>query len=164
MTKGKIPTIIVLAMLILGVVIGVFLVRNRQLFRLGASGEEAPKDIRVTNISDSTLTISWTTDAETAGTVEWGDSEGYLARTTPSETGTANIHSATITGLEPDTAYFYKIDSAGEVFDNNGIPWQSRPAVSVPAPSQPIVISGTIQDAQGNPVENALVYVTAGGG
>ena len=164
MIKGKIPTIIVLAILILGVVIGVFLVRNRQLFRLDASGEEAPKDIRVTNISDSTLTISWTTDAETAGTVEWGDSEGYLARTTPSETGTANIHSATITGLEPDTAYFYKIDSAGEVFDNNGIPWQSRTAVSVPAPSQPIVISGTIQDAQGNPVENALVYVTAGGG
>ena len=164
MTKGKIPTIIVLAMLILGVVIGVFLVRNRQLFRLGASGEEAPKDIRVTNVSDSTLTVSWTTDAETAGIVEWGDSEGSLGRTTPSEVGTGSIHSATLTGLEPATVYFYKINSAGEVFDNNGIPWQAQTAAAVQAPSPPIVISGTIEDASRNLVENALVYVTAGGG
>jgi hypothetical protein len=164
MTKGKIPTIIVLVILILGVVLGVILVRNRQIFRLGASGEEAPKDIRVTNISESTLSVSWTTEIPTTGVVVWGESEGSLQRSAPSETGNGRIHSATITGLEPETTYFYEINSAGETYDNNGIPWQSQTAASLEPPTAPIVISGTIEDASGALVGGALVYVSAGGG
>jgi hypothetical protein len=164
MSKGKIPTLIVLVILIIGVVIGVFLVKNRQLFRLGASGQEAPKDVRVTNISETTLSVSWTTDAQTQGVVVWGDSQNSLGRTTVSETQSANIHYATITGLESSSSYFFKINSAGEVYDNNGIPWEAQTAADALAPSQPIVISGTLEDASGGSVANALVYVTAGGG
>jgi len=164
MIKGKIPTLIVLIILVLGIVLGVFLVRNRQLFRLGATGENAPRDVRVTNISQSTLTVSWTTDTQTLGTVEWGETENSTGTTIVSETGSGYTHSATLTGLKPQTSYFFKINSAGTDFDNNGIDWEAQTASDIPALTDPIVISGTVEDSSGFPVEKALLYVTAGGG
>jgi len=164
MKKGKIPTIIVLVILILGIIIGVFLVRNRQIFRLGASGEKAPKDVRVTNVSESTLSVSWTTDSEITGFVKWGESKNSLGETTSAETGTANVHSATMTGLKTKTSYFFTINSGGVDFDNNGVLWEAQTAAEATAPEKPIVISGVVQDGAGNPAAKALVYATAGGG
>ena len=109
--KGKIPTLIVLTILVIGIVVGVFMVRNRQIFRLGASGEITPNDVRITNITESSLTLSWTTDKETVGAVSFGKNE-TLGQTALSEIeGQSTLHSTVLTGLEPETNYFLKINS-----------------------------------------------------
>jgi len=163
--KGKIPTLIVVAVLIIGIVVGVFLVRNRQIFKLGASGEAAPKDVRVTNVTDSSLTVSWTTDKESSGAVNFGESASSLTENSLSEIeGKSTVHSTVLTGLDKETEYFFKIISNGQPFDNNGITWQSKTGPVIDSPKENIVISGKINDADANPVQNVLVYVSIGGG
>ena len=162
--KGKIPTIIVLVMLVIGIVVGVFLVRNRQIFRLGASGEITPKDVRVTNITESSLTVSWTTDNETSGAVSFGKNE-MLGQTLLSEVeGQATLHSAVLTGLDPESSYFININSNETEFDNNGVSWQVSTGPVLEPTTETIVISGKILDTDGNPAGGVLVYVAIGGG
>jgi len=162
--KGKIPTIIVLVTLVIGVVVGVFLVRNRQIFRLGASEEITPKDVRFTNITDSSLTVSWTTDKETGGAVLFGKSE-TLGQTVLSEAeGQASLHSAVLTGLTPSSDYLIKINSNETAFDNNGVPWQAKTGPPLSPDEESIVISGKILTSDASPASGVLVYVAIGGG
>lgn len=135
---------------------GVFFVNYRQIFRIGATGESEPNDIRVSNITDSSLTVSWTTDGESIGFVVWdkgtspADEKGYT-------------HLVTLTGLNPNTDYSYKVSSNGVLFDNNGIPWQAKTAAEPQINTQPNLISGSVLTATGLPAQKALVYVTMGG-
>jgi len=146
-------------MLVIGVVVGVFLVRNRQIFRLGASGEITPKDVRVTNITESSLTVSWTTDKETSGAVSFGKNE-MLGQTLLSEVeGQATLHSAVLTGLDPESGYFIKINSNETEFDNNGVPWQASTGPILEPTTETVVVSGKILDTDGNPAGGVLVYV-----
>ena len=162
--KGKIPTIIVIVILLIGIVVGVFLVRNRQIFRLGASGEITPKDVRITNITESSLTVSWTTDKESSGAVSFGKNE-VLGQTALGEIdGQSDLHSAVISGLDPETNYFIKINSNDAEFDNNGVPWQASTGPVLTPTQNSIVISGKVQDPEGNPASGVLVYVAIGGG
>lgn len=162
--KGKIPTIIVLVVLVIGVIVGVFMVRNRQIFRLGASGEITPKDVRITNITESSLTVSWTTDKETSGAISFGKNE-TLGQTALSETdGQTTLHSAILTGLAPETNYLIKINSNQTEFDNNGVPWQASTGPVLTPTQDTLVISGKVLDSDGNPAEGVLVYVAIGGG
>src|SRR3989344_7707037 len=105
MNRKKIPTLIGVVFLVAGVVAGVFLVQQREIFRLGASGENSPKDVRVSNITDSSFNVSWTTDRDTIGFVEWGETTdlGQLARAEDSKL--KRIHSLTIRQLTPSTNY-----------------------------------------------------------
>src|SRR3989304_5866495 len=81
MRKSKIPTIIGIFILVFGLAAGVLLVRNQNFFRLGASAEFAPKDVRISNITDSSATVSWITDRETSGFVKWGEGQDSLDKT-----------------------------------------------------------------------------------
>ena len=81
MKKAKIPTIIGIILLIFGLATGVILVQNRQIFRLGAEGQNSPKDVRVSNIASSSLTVSWITDVQTTGFVKYGESSENLDKT-----------------------------------------------------------------------------------
>ena len=73
--KLTIPTILGILFLVVGVVTGVVLLSSRQIFRIGASSDAAPKDVRVSNIDDTGFTVSWVTDKEVAGYVLWGTTQ-----------------------------------------------------------------------------------------
>ncbi len=163
--KFTIPTIIGLFVLIVGIGIGVFLVERSQVFRLGAQAEKAPKNIRVTNITDSSFTVSWTTDKEYVGYIIWGESNSSINKTVSFEENkptTTNL--VTINNLNPLTNYYFKINSGGVEFDNSGIPWSVTTAPKIDSIPSTQVISGTILTASGQPAANVLVYATAAGG
>lgn len=162
--KKTIPTIIGLVTLIIGMATGVLLVKNRQLFKLGAEPELNPKDIRVSNISDSSFTVSWTTSKEVQGFVVWGTSQGSLNKTALSATGSENyIHSVTLEKLLPETPYFFKINSGGYEFDNENIPWQTKTGPKLPSPPLSNLISGSVLTSSGSPAAKVMVYTTVGG-
>ena len=165
MRKSKIPTIIGLFLLVLGLTAGVLLVRNQNIFRLGAAAEFAPKDVRISNITDSSLTISWITDKETSGFVKWGKSATSLDKTELDELKDQGFtHLLTLRGLTPQTTYFFKINSGGEDFDNNGIAWQVTNGATLEIPSKTNLVSGSVLTSTGEPAKNALLYLTVGGG
>lgn len=152
-------------LLVLGVAAGVFLVRSQVFFRLGASGEYAPKDVRISNISDTSLTISWTTDKETSSFVKWGESATSLDKTELDELGEQSfIHTLTLRGLKPQTTYYFKINSGGGDFDISGIPWQATTGPTLEIPAKTDLISGTVLTGSGAKASNVLVYVSVSGG
>lgn len=158
----KFPTLIGLIILVLGAAVGVYLVTNTTILRPQASLETSPKDIRVSNITDNSFTVSWTTDAKTFGSIDWGTTAN-LGQSQADGTELNEIHSVTIKDLSPETIYFYKINSAGANFDNAGIPW-SVTTLSPPSQSSTTeVISGTVIDNNGNPASNVLVYINSDG-
>jgi hypothetical protein len=70
-------------------------------------------------VQGNSVTLSWTTDIETYGQVEYGTSKSYGDRfpeqiVVTTNTVLSTAHSVTITGLERDTKYHYRIISRTE--------------------------------------------------
>lgn len=165
MKKGKIPTIIGLIVLVIGIFTGLFLIRSQNIFRLGASSEETPKDVRVSNITDSSFTVSWTTDKETSGFVKWGKNINNLDKVendTISQKG--YTHSATIKSLNPETEYYFIINSNSKDYNNQGISWKLKTGKTLSEPLNNIIISGSVLKQDGTPAKHSLIYFTVGGG
>jgi hypothetical protein len=163
--KNKIPTILAVVILLAGTFFGVFYLNMKQVFRIGASATAQPKDVRISNISDNSATLTWSTDSQTTGFLTWGESETSISRVEQESAGNEKFftHSISITGLKPSTAYFFKINSEGSGFDNNGVPWKFTTGSILGTNSNALVISGSAINASGQPVDRALVYITVNG-
>lgn len=161
----KIPTILGIIILILGVGVGVMATQYKTIFKIGASPDIAPQDVRITNVTDTSLTVTWITDKTTIGNIKWGLTRDSINQTaTETDTTLKNIHQINLRGLTPSTKYFFKIVSAGEEFDNNAIPWQAQTGPTLNNSNQNTsVLSGEIVNTAGAPVANALIFVTGVG-
>jgi hypothetical protein len=163
--KSKIPTIIGIIILLASTFAGVYFLKMNQVFRIGANPTFTPKDIRVSNLSDTAATVSWITEGTATNFINWGESQGSLTKI-EKESDTDQkffTHSITLAGLKENTTYYYKINSEGSDYDNNGLPWQftTGSLISVNQTSNPI--SGSVITASGEPVKRALVYATVDG-
>ena len=163
--KNKIPTLIGIVILLAGTFLGVFFLQKSQVFKVGADATEMPKDIRTSNLTDTSATISWVTEGATTNFINLGESQQNLG-TIENESDTNQkfiTHSITLTGLNPVTTYYYEINSEGNTYDNNGLPWQftTGPQISINQSSTPI--SGSVITASGQPSKRAIVYITIDG-
>lgn len=163
--KYKIPTLIGVIVLLVGTVAGVFFLQKNQIFRIGASATTTPKDVRTANLSDTNATISWITGDATSAFISWGETKQSMNEIeNESDINLKTFtHSITLTGLKPATTYFYKINSNGNNFDNNGVPWQLTTGDQITVNQNIIPVSGSVITASGQPVKRALVYVNIEG-
>jgi len=163
--KNKLPTILGLIILLVGTFAGVFFLNMRQVFRIGASPQDAPKDVRISNISDNSATVSWVTDSESVGFIKWGTLETNLNKTENESSSNQKykVHTINITGLSPDSDYFFKINSNGGDFDNNSLPWKftTGSVLDLEGDSAPII--GNVITASGSPLKRAIVYMNVAG-
>jgi len=164
MKYGKIPTIAGVLLIIIGVVSGTAITSNIKRLKIGISDEIAPKDIRISNITDTSFNVSWITNTKTGGVAKWNATPSNLKEETkdtiedPSYT-----HSVKIKDLSPSITYYFLIYSNNRSFDNNGIPWQAKTAPKKTARIDTNVISGSVYDQFNLPAKNALVYITVAG-
>lgn len=137
----------------------------KQIFKIGADSSVSPKDIRVSNINDSSATISWTTDKPTSDFIVWGESKSSISQVLKEDQSDQKFftHSLNLTGLKPNTTYYYKINSEGNEFDNKGIPWELTTGIALNTGGDPVVMSGSVINASGAQVKRALVYANASG-
>ncbi len=161
--KASLPTIFGLIILVVATFLGVVLVQGQQIFRLGAEGEASPKDIRISNINDSSFTVSWMTDKETVGFIVWGESESTISKIEKESDEKSYTHNIVISNLSPQKKYFFKINSDGTLYDNKGIAWQTSTGASLGVNRETSLLSGSVIIATGQPVKKALVYVNVGG-
>ena len=160
----KIPTILGVLILIFGLMAGVFLINSKQIFKLGAEGETAPQNVRISNITDTSVTISWTTDIETTGYVKWGGSTNKLNKVSSEEDSDKNlIHSIDLDEISPDSDIFFVIGSSGKTYDNNGVVWQTKTNSNQTAMAKPITAAGTVLQSDAQTPANALVYLSING-
>ena len=73
--------------------------------------------------------IGWETAENTTGTVKWGLQRDNLTNTTV-ESGALQFHIINLTGLTPNTKYYYKIEIAGDVYTSGE--FQTAPSTFIP--------------------------------
>lgn len=162
---NKIPTILGVIILIAGTFLGVFYLNTAQIFRIGASPQTTPKDVRVSNISDNSATVSWITDGETTDFLNWGMSQNSISKIEQEDNTNSKYytHSVTLSGLTAGTTYYFKINSDGTTYDNNNVPWQFTTGDMLNLNTGSYPISGTVISASGTPQKRGLVYLNIGG-
>lgn len=164
MKNIKLPTILGIIILSAGLFAGVLLINSRQVFKLGAKVEPIPKDIRITNITESSFTVSWTTEVESRGFVKWGKKDKLFNQTAREETAKAGlIHSTTIISLDSDGTYYFNINSNGKDYDNEGISWSVKTLSQKPNQDKIYVGSGIVLQQDGMTKALALIYLTING-
>jgi hypothetical protein len=89
---------------------------------LTRAGSVAPVDIKVVEITSDSATITWRTDRETQGVVEYGTSPKELVYFAP-ETGPKTEHRVELTLLRDSTPHYFQVRIGDNVYDNGGIPF-----------------------------------------
>ncbi len=173
--QKQIPTILGVSVLVIALVIGTVaftLQGGPSVFAPRASSEETPKKVKVTNVSDTSFTVSFFTDGKTAGFVKYGAEDKNLKSQASDDrdqlTGNIsqyNMHHITVRGLQPATTYFYVLGTGSnkEIFDNNGTPFKITTAKKAGSPPAAKTAYGTVLEASGGPAEGAVVYLTVEG-
>lgn len=163
----KIPTILGLAFLIAGAVFGIYFVSQGKLFGFKGSLNAEPKKIKITNVDNNRFTVSWTTEEKNLGLVKYGkttqlkntayDDRNELS----SEAIESNVHYTTIKSLEPSTTYYFKILSAGVLYDNSGQPFSVTTGPSLGSAGQAKIVNGRILNQDNNPASETIVYLSS---
>ena len=101
------------------VVVGGFLLVQNVFTK---ASDSAPRDLIINGITTNSAKLSWTTDQETQGVIEYGASPTSLNLFAP-EPQQQKTHTVEITLLSPATSYYFQIRIGETKYDNGGVPW-----------------------------------------
>ncbi len=161
----QIPTLLGVILLVGTVSAVSWMSRNNILFFSKAALQTTPKDVRITNVTDSSFSVSYLTDDRVVGTLSYGTGEALgkvIFDDRDQETGkpTAQIlHHMTVRGLSPRTTYYFTINSGETNYQNKGAPFQVETAVKITTPpTKQTTLVGKISFPEGTP-RVAIIYV-----
>ncbi len=163
----KIPTLLGLFIILLGIVATTFLTKNTQLLQTNASSSTQPKNVRITNITDSSFSVSYSTDAQVSGSLNYGKDKNFgqsALDEKSQQTGNVGnyfVHSITVKNLNPLTKYYFTILSGQQAYTTNDLPFEitTGPPLT-PEANQKLVLKGQIKLLDGTVPTEAIVYVT----
>ena len=160
-----IPTVLGLLMAVSGLVTGIWLVANQVRERGVASAEETPQEVKITNISDSSFTVSWVTERATSGYVKYGEEqeepELIVSDERDQQKGSVEnyfTHYVVIQGLKPETGYEFEIGSGRNLYNLGEELYRAETAPAITETPDADVAYGKIITKNGDPAEGAIVY------
>lgn len=163
----RIPTLLALLLLVGGIGVASYVANTSLQLTTQASPDEKPQNIRITNISDTTFTLTYTTTKSVLGTISYGTSKPTQTAldNRDEKTGTPKqytTHSITVTGLKPETNYVFSILSGGSIFQDADKPFITKTGPKInKKQDQESTITGTILGSDGDQPGNVLIYVTS---
>lgn len=154
----RIPTLLALSILIVGLGTGVILVSQKQLFKSQAGPTQEPRNITVANLTGSSVSIIWQTDKAVTGFIQSGLTSSFgqtfLDDRDLNKPNPYKLHFVTLSNLKPQTTYYYKIIS-GEG-DSYGKLLTFTTSLELPqSPQKPLI--GRVLDNKLQPINEALV-------
>jgi hypothetical protein len=167
----RIPTLFAFLLIAVGIGVTSYLTVTGVIPFGNAAPEENPQEVRITNVTDTSFTVTYKTDASIIGSVALGTdpSFGQVAlddRDQATGVPTQHIlHSITIRNLKPLTKYFYAITSGRTTYMNRDSPFITitGPKIqSQPSPETPV--AGSVQLLNGDKPDEALIYVNTQNG
>lgn len=166
MLNKRIPTLVALFILVVGGFFGVLYVQDEISFLPRANPAITPKQVKITNISENSFTVSWLTDETTSGFIRLGSEASNLDQTImderdqlTGESGQYRAHYVTVRGLTPQSTYYFKLGSGERfLFDNNGSPFSITTAPNLPSPPVSETIYGTVLTRGETPADDTIVY------
>ncbi len=132
--------------------------------RTEALPTEKPQDIEVSNIGDTSATISWVTPGtETIGFIKYGPEGdlkfvGYDIRDEGSAEGKYTLHYVEIGDLVPGANYKYNIVVGGKEYDNDGKSYSFKTGPILETVQTPRPLKGEVEDSTGDS-EEVIVYL-----
>ena len=116
-------------------------------------------NIRISDSTSSSIVLSWVTDVPAGATANYGLTTALGSSATDPRPDD-DTHRVQITGLSPDSAYFYEVVSGGTTDNNSGSFYTFRTA-KVSAAGTPYNLYGKVLLSDGSTsAQGALVYLT----
>lgn len=165
MKLRKISIPLAITIVLAGLSAGIILVNQVQRLGKNASGGTTPKLLRVTNIDNASVAVSWFTNEKTTGLVSYGETSSLdeikqdIREEQSATQGKYFSHYVVINNLKPSTKYFFSLQSNGKTYDNAGKAYE---VVTAPAktPADNDIAQGKILMPDGQPAVGAIVYLS----
>jgi hypothetical protein len=162
----KLPSVLSIVLVSVSLVTISWLSGNIILFGTKAATANVPKNVQISNISDSSFTISYTTDEKVFGTIAYGkdkklggvgidDRDQLIGKPVAHR-----VHHITVQGVNPSTTYYLSIASGAETFMNNKDFYHvttAPPSLDQPSEQAPLAGKATLDD--GSIPTEAIAYV-----
>ena len=119
-------------------------------------------DVRITNVRDSSFTVSWLTDIESTGSIRYGTDPNNLNQTGEDVRGAStsdDTHYVLLDNLLPETTYYFLVVSGDTTDDNAGAHYNvtTGPTLGLPGSD---TIYGSVFLTESIPAEGSIVYIT----
>lgn len=165
----RIPTLLGIFLITISVGVTTFLVNQEAILQINAAPSEQPQNVRITNVTDASFSVSYSTNNSVIGSINYGKSlelgqSGLDDRDQQSGSLTNyKIHSITVRNLSPLTKYYFTITSGQDSYMNNNQPFEvtTGPPLTNSDLSENIA-NGKIVLPNGESPEEAIVYLTTG--
>jgi hypothetical protein len=170
----RLPSLFGFLFLLLAIGTITWMSRNTILFGTKAAADNTPKDVRITNVTDTTFTVSYITDDSVLGSIKFGkagqtDQVALDDRDTSGGSKEYTIHYITVKNLDPATKYTFTITSGSEIFSNNTAPYEVTTATQlidqlpdeVAIETESTTLKGKVILDDGSTPTEALVYVSS---
>jgi len=164
----KIPTLLGILFITVGVAVTTFLVNQGSLLKSNASATEQPQNVRITNVTDTSFSVSYETDSQVIGSLNYGkDSKlGQQALDDrDQQTGSLtahSIHNITARDLESQTKYYFSITSGQNNYTNNDQLFEVTTGSTLSdSPPKQNPMGGKITLTDGSAPKEAIIYITA---
>jgi hypothetical protein len=129
------------------------------------------RDLQVSNLRDTALTLSWITDEPTTGYVVFGETPALsagsgqaLGRVAYDVRGPAvagDTHYVVLTGLAPETTYYFDVVSGDGVDDNGGAHYTVTTGPQLDSLPESDTVYGQVFRADGvTPAAGTIVHLT----
>lgn len=162
----RVPPVFGIVGLVVSLATIAWLSGNAILFGTKAANGNIPRNVKISNISESSFTVSYTTDQFAIGTINYGTDEklgkiGLDDR--DQQTGSPvshQVHHITVKQLTPATRYVFSITSADQTFTQDGQLYSVTTAPPLTTqPSNQAPAAGTVGLEDGSIPTEGLVYL-----
>ncbi|MFA5932706.1 MAG: dockerin type I domain-containing protein [Microgenomates group bacterium] len=157
----KIPTLLGIGVLLIGLAGGVYLATQNQTLKSKAAVSAQPKNVNVVNLSGTSAAIYWQTDEPSTGYIKAGigsaDKQLYRDDRDTSAPTSHKLHFVTLTNLQQDTTYSYFIYSDAITYPQT--PLNFKTALTTPNIDWPPLV-GTIIDTNNAVLDEAIIALS----
>lgn len=135
--EKRIPTLLGIFFIGISVILTSILVKQGVIFIGKAAPVYTPRNVRITNVTDSAFTVSYFTDEKIVGSINYGKDQKYgqVARDDRDQQAGSltpyKIHNITLRNLSPLTKYYFSITNGDETFLNNDVAFEASTDVAI---------------------------------
>lgn len=162
----RIPTLFGIILIIIAIGGASVAAQHRLIYLGNAASSETPTHLQITNITDTSFTVTYTTTASVIGSISYGISKNVLQvalddRDESSRTLSPHtVHSITVKGLKPQTTYYFAIKSGGGTYQDATNLYQIATAEKINAPptssEKPLI--GKVLLPSGSAAREVLIF------
>lgn len=164
----RIPTLLGIFVLTLGIGLTTFLTNKETFFQIKAGPTQQPQNVRITNITDTSFTVSYTTSDKITGSINYGKDQALGLTALDSrdkQSGnvkTYKVHNIEVNNLSPQSQYYFTILSGQDTYLNNNQPFQVSTGPTISNTSQSAMkLKGKIILPTGNSPLEGIIYITS---